>query len=146
MSNCALAEAGVLAGRAETALEHLAAAQEHAERYGEGFMLAEVHRLHATALCALNASASECEGRLRTALGIAQRQGAKTWELRAAVDLARLWSRQSRITDAHDLLALVYASFTEGFDLPDMIEAKALLYELMLPVPTKPVPAITVSK
>jgi class 3 adenylate cyclase len=130
MSNCVLAEAGVLAGRPETALDHLAAAQEHAERYGEGFMLAEIHRLHATALCALNAPASECEGRLRTALGIAQRQGAKTWELRAAVDLARLWRDQSRITDAHDLLALVYASFTEGFDLPELIKAKSLLDEL----------------
>jgi class 3 adenylate cyclase len=130
MSNCVLAEAGVLAGRPETALEHLAAAQEHAERYGEGFMLAEIHRLHATALCALNAPKSECEGRLRTALGIAQRQGAKTWELRAAVDLARLWRDQSRMTDAHEMLALVYASFTEGFDLPDLIEAKALLDEL----------------
>jgi class 3 adenylate cyclase len=142
MSNCVLAEAGVLAGRPETALEHLAAAQEHAERYGEGFMLAEIHRLHATALCALNAPASECEGRLRTALGIAQRQGAKTWELRAAVDLARLWRDQSRITDAHDVLALVYASFTEGFDLPDLIKAKSLLDELDAALPTKPVPAI----
>jgi hypothetical protein len=130
MSNCELAEAGMLAGRPKTALEHLAAAQEHAERYGEGFMLAEIHRLHAAALCALNAPASECETRLRTALGIAQRQGAKTWELRAAVDLARLWRDQSRITDAHDLLAPVYTSFTEGFDLPDLIEAKALLDEL----------------
>jgi hypothetical protein len=65
-----------------------------------------------------------------SALGIAQRQGAKTWELRAAVDLARLWRDQSRITDAHDLLAPVYTSFTEDFDLPDLIEAKALLDEL----------------
>ena len=52
------------------------------------------------------------------------------WELRAGVDLARLWRDQSHITDAHDLLALAYASFTEGFDLPDLIEAKALLDEL----------------
>jgi predicted ATPase len=130
MSNCVFAEASVSASRPETALEHLAAAQEHAERNGEGFMLAEIHRLHATALCALNAPASECERRLRNALGIAQRQGAKTWELRAAVDLARLWRDQCRITDAHDVLALVYASFTEGFNLPDLMEAKSLLDEL----------------
>ena len=133
MSNCVLAEAGLLAGRPQTALEHLATAQEHAEHYGEGFMLAEIHRLHATAMCALNAPASECEGQLRTALDIAQRQGAKTWELRAAVDLARLWRDQSRITDAHDLLARVYASFTEGFDFPDLIEARFLLDELDAP-------------
>lgn len=130
MSNCVLAEASVLAGRPETALEHLAAAQEHAERNGEGFMLAEIHRLHATALCALNGPASECEGQFRTALGIAQRQGAKTWELRAAVNLARLWRDQSRITDAHDVLAPVYASFTEGFDTADQKDAKALLAQL----------------
>jgi predicted ATPase len=130
MSNCVLAEVGLLAGRPQTALEHLATAQEHAEHYGEGFMLAEIHRLHAPAMCALNAPASECEGRLRTALDIAQRQGAKTWELRAAVELARLWRDQSRITDAHDLLARAYASFTEGFDFPDLIEARLLLDEL----------------
>ena len=130
MSNCVLAEAGVLAGRPETALEHLAAAQEHAERYGEGFMLAEIHRLNATALCALNAPASECEGRLRTALGIAQRQGAKTWELRAAVDLARLWRDQERNFEARDLLAPIYGWFTEGFDTVDLKTAKALLVEL----------------
>lgn len=130
MSNCVLAEVGVSAGRPEMALEHVAAAQEHAERYGEGFMLAEIHRLHATALRALNAPAFECEERLRSALGVAQRQGAKTWELHAAVDLARLWRDQSRITDAHDLLAPIYSSFTEGFDLPDLIETKALLDEM----------------
>jgi predicted ATPase len=130
MSNCVLAEAGVLAGRPETALEHLAAAQEHAERYGEGFMLAEIHRLHATALCGLNAPASEREGRLRTALGIAQRQGAKTWELRAAVDLARLWRYQERNFEARDLLGPIYGWFTEGFDTVDLKAAKALLVEL----------------
>ena len=130
MSNCVLAEAGMLAGRPETALEYLASAQGHAERYGEGFMLAEIHRLHATALCGLNAPASEREGRLRTALGIAQRQGAKTWELRAAVDLARLWRDQERNFEARDLLGPIYAWFTEGFDTVDLKAAKALLVEL----------------
>ena len=59
------------------------------------------------------------------------------------MDLARLWRDQSHITDAHGLLALVHASFTEGFDLPDLIEAKALLDELDAALPTKPVPALT---
>ncbi|OKO89352.1 hypothetical protein AC629_06565 [Bradyrhizobium sp. NAS80.1] len=132
MSNWVLAEAGVLAGRPETALEHLAAAQEHAERFDEGFMLAEIHRLHATALCALNAPASEREGRLRRALGIAQRQGARTWELRAAMDLARLWRDQGKRETARDLLVPVYGRFTEGFDTLDVKQAKALLDELAL--------------
>jgi DNA-binding winged helix-turn-helix (wHTH) protein len=130
MSHSVLAEAGLLASRPQTALEHLAKAQEHAEHYGEAFMLAEVHRLHAKALCALNAPASEREGRLRTALDIAQRRGAKVWELRAAIDLARLWRDQDRVTHAHDLLAPVHASFTEGSDLPDLTEARLLLDEL----------------
>jgi predicted ATPase len=132
MSNWVLAEAGVLAGGPETALEHLAAAQEHAERFDEGFMLAEIHRLQATALCALSAPASEREGRLRRALGIAQRQGAKTWELRAAMDLARLWRDQGKRENARNLLVPLYGWFTEGFDTLDLKQAKALLDELAL--------------
>ena len=52
------------------------------------------------------------------------------WELRAAVSLARLWSEEGRRAEARDLLAPVYAWFTEGFDTPDLKEAKALLAEL----------------
>jgi hypothetical protein len=63
----------------------------------------------------------------RKALSIAEEQGAKLWELRAAVSLARLRRDQSRLTEARDLLATVYGWFTEGFDTPDLKEAKALL-------------------
>ena len=63
-------------------------------------------------------------------MGIAQEQEAKLWELRAAVSLARLWRDQSRCGEAHDVLAPVYGWFTEGFDTPDLKEAKALLDEL----------------
>ena len=58
---------------------------------------------------------------------MAQRQDAKWWELRAATTLARLWARQGERRKAHDLLAPVYGWFTEGFDTPDLREAKALL-------------------
>jgi len=64
------------------------------------------------------------------ALGIAAEQGAKLWELRAAASLARLRRDQGRHAEARDLLALVYGWFTEGFDTPDLKEAKALLDEL----------------
>ena len=61
------------------------------------------------------------------ALTIAGEQGAKLWELRAAVSLARLRSNQGRLAEARDLLAPVYGWFTEGFDTADLKEAKALL-------------------
>ena len=61
---------------------------------------------------------------------IARGQQAKTWELRAAVGLARLWREQSRRRDAYELLAPVYGWFAEGFDTPDLRKAAALLKEL----------------
>jgi len=67
----------------------------------------------------------------RKALNIAREQEAKLWELRAAVSLARLRRDQGRRTDGHDLLAPVYAWFTEGFDTQDLKEAKALLDRLV---------------
>ncbi len=66
----------------------------------------------------------------RKALSIAREQEAKLWELRAAASLARLWHGQGRRAEARDLLAPVYGWFTEGFDTPDLKEAKALLDEL----------------
>ena len=58
--------------------------------------------------------------------------GAKLWELRAAVSLARLWAEQGRLVEARDLLAPVHGWFTEGFDMPDLLEARALLDALAL--------------
>jgi predicted ATPase len=66
----------------------------------------------------------------RKALSIAEEQRAKLWELRAAASLARLRRDQGRHTEARNLLAPVYGWFTEGFDTPDLTEAKALLDEL----------------
>ena len=66
----------------------------------------------------------------RRALSIAQEQEAKLWELRAVVSLARLRRDQGWCAEARDLLAPVYGWFTEGFDTPDLTEAKALLDEL----------------
>ena len=61
------------------------------------------------------------------ALSVARRQGGKLWELRAATSLARLWHDQGKRAEARDLLAPVYGWFTEGFDMPVLKEAKALL-------------------
>ena len=65
-----------------------------------------------------------------TAIAIAQQQKARTFELRAAMSLARLWRDQGKRDEAHNLLAPVYGWFTEGFDTLDLKEAKALLDEL----------------
>jgi predicted ATPase len=72
----------------------------------------------------------EGQASLQQAIRIAQDQHAKSLELRAARDLARLWGEQGRRAEARDLLAPVYGWFTEGFDTPDLKEAKALLAEL----------------
>ena len=68
--------------------------------------------------------------RFEQALEIARKQSAKSWELRAATSLARLWQGQGKTTEAHDLLAPVYNWFMEGFDTADLQEAKMLLAEL----------------
>ena len=90
---------------------------------------AELHRVTGTVLLAEN-KLDEAQASLRQAIRIAQAQQAKSLELRAARDLARLWGEQGRRTEARDLLAPVYGGFTEGFDTPDLKEAKALLAEL----------------
>ena len=69
----------------------------------------------------------EAEACFQQALAIARQQQAKSWELRAATSLTRLWHQQGKHQEAHDLLAPVYSWFTEGFDTADLQEAKALL-------------------
>jgi class 3 adenylate cyclase/tetratricopeptide (TPR) repeat protein len=96
---------------------------------GEHGWDAELHRLVGTVLLAEN-KLNEGEASLRQAMRIAQAQQAKSLELRAVRDLARLWSEQGRRTEARDLVAPVYSWFTEGFDTADLKEAKALLDQL----------------
>jgi tetratricopeptide (TPR) repeat protein len=76
------------------------------------------------------ANAAEAEGWLEQAVKIAQEVGAPMLELRAALRLSRLWRAQGKIEPARDLLAGAYAQFTEGFGLPDLLQAQALLAEL----------------
>ena len=74
--------------------------------------------------------AAKEEAYFERALTIARQQQAKSWELRAAMSLARLWRDQGKVQQARELLAPVYGWFTEGFDTRDLKEAKALLKEL----------------
>jgi predicted ATPase len=75
-------------------------------------------------------NAAKAEAYLERALAIARSQQAKSWELRAAMSMARLWRDQGKRQHAYDLLAPVYGWFTEGFDTLDLKQAKALLDEL----------------
>jgi len=72
----------------------------------------------------------EGEACYRRAIEVSSGQGARTLELRAATSLARLWNDRGKNAEARDLLAPVYGWFTEGFDTPDLKEAKAVLDEL----------------
>jgi predicted ATPase len=74
--------------------------------------------------------ASGAETCFQHAMGIARQQHAKSWELRAATSLARLWQSQGKCEEARKLLAPVYNWFTEGFDTVDLQEAKAVLEEV----------------
>ena len=124
-----LAEGLIRHGDRMAALAALREGLEIARSTGEHGWDAELHRLAGTLLVAEN-KLNEGEASLQQAIRIAQAQQAKSLELRAARDLARLWGEQGRRTEARDLLAPVYDWFTEGFDIADLKEAKALLDQL----------------
>ena len=126
-----LAEALALAGKIEEGLAALDDALAKAAVSGAKGYNAEIHRLCGELTGRLpHPDPAKAEDSFRTALAIAREQGTRGYELRAATSLARLWREQGRREEAHDLLAPVYASFTEGFDTEDLKEAKALLDEL----------------
>jgi predicted ATPase len=92
---------------------------------------AEVHRVAGEiALKSPEPDAAKGETYFQRALAVARKQKAKSWELRAATSLARLWCDHGKAQQARELLAPVYGWFTEGFDTRDLKEAKALLEEL----------------
>jgi predicted ATPase len=98
---------------------------------GERWFEAEVNRLAGEiALKSPQHEVTKAQAYFERALTIARQQQAKSWELRAAMSMARLWRDQGKRDEARDLLAPVYGWFTEGFDTVDLKEAKALLEEL----------------
>jgi predicted ATPase len=91
----------------------------------------EAYRLEgALLLQQANPEAARAEACFQQALALARHQQAKSWELRSAVSLSRLWQQQGKRGAAYELLAPIYGWFTEGFDTADLQEAKALLDEL----------------
>jgi predicted ATPase len=124
------ANALCVAGRVDEALVVINQAQELAETTGHRTYLAEVYRIKGQVLLQRDAQHGNAEEYFLKAIDVAKSQDAKSWELRAATSLARLWQSLGRATEAHDLLAPVYNWFTEGFDTKDLKDAKALLDEL----------------
>jgi DNA-binding NtrC family response regulator/predicted ATPase len=116
-------------GPAEAGLHVVDEALTLVERYGVRYYEAELYRLKGTFLSNLaNADVRQAEACFQHALGIAQRQQAKAWELRAVMSLMRLWYRQGKREVGRQQLHEVYRWFTEGFDTADLREANALLH------------------
>jgi predicted ATPase len=94
-------------------------------------MSAELHRLTGEiALLEPDPDRAKAQTHFERALAVARQQQAKSWELRAATSLARLWRDQGKVQQVPELLAPIYGWFAEGFDTRDLKEAKALLDEL----------------
>jgi DNA-binding SARP family transcriptional activator/predicted ATPase len=124
-----LAEGHRRAGQASEGLETLAEALAFVRETGERFYEAEIHRLQGELLL-VQGDTGRAEASFQRAVEIACQQGAKSWELRAVVSLSRLWQGQSKMDEAQQVLAETSGWFTEGFDTPDLKEARALLEEL----------------
>jgi class 3 adenylate cyclase/predicted ATPase len=126
-----VAEACKATNRGEEGLRVLDEALTEVDKTGERWFDPELYRLKGDLLLQLSPSYhTEVETCFLHAISIAQSQQAKSWELRAATSLAKLWQQQGKRQEAHDLLAPVYEWFTEGLDTADLKDAKALLDEL----------------
>ena len=124
-----LAEFYGAAGQAERGIALAEEALQLMEKTEERLYEADGHRVKGD-LFALSGKSSEAEACFRQAIEIARRQQAKSWELRATLSLSRLLQKQGRSEEARKLLSEIYGWFTEGFDTPDLQEAKALREEL----------------
>ena len=129
LSNLARAHAEL--GQFDDAWRCIGEAMTAVETTKERWCEAEVNRIAGEiALMSPEPDAAKAEAYFERALAVARQQQAKSWELRAAMSLARLWRDQGKPQQARELLAPVYGWFTEGFDTRDLKEAKALLEEL----------------
>ena len=123
-----MAEAAGYTGDVDQGLHLLAEALAAFEASGRGDMLTEAYRLQGEFLLRQAVpDAIQAEACFQQALALARRQQARSWELRAAMSLARLWQQQGKRAAAYELLAPIYGWFTEGFDTADLQEAKTVL-------------------
>jgi adenylate cyclase len=124
------AQACAQAGRGDDALQAIEDALAISQKAGECWAMPEVLRIKAQLLQGTGRGVAEVEAILLRSLEMARGQQARSWELRTACDLARLWRDQGRGTEALKLLKAVYKQFTEGFETADLREAKALIVGL----------------
>ena len=122
-----LVDATLANGLVQEASRTLDKAFDLVERTGERWWEAELHRLRGQCLVKTTGRTHEAEVCYQNALRIAREQGARSLELRTATSLSQLWRDQNKKQDARDLLAPVYDWFTEGFDTPDLKDARVLL-------------------
>ena len=125
-----LCPALLLRNEPETALEVIDRGLSIVSHNSERFLEAELYRLKARAVLMRGAPDAEAESLLEQALITARGQQARSLELRAATDLARLWINQGKRAEARDVLESIYGRFSEGFDTQDLNEAKAVLAQL----------------
>jgi predicted ATPase len=124
------------AGRPEEGLAVIAETREFVERTGELYRRPDVDRIHGKLLLKLAPPSdriiAEAEQRFLSAIEIARSFHVRSFELRAAFSLARLWKTQGRIDEARGLLQPIYASFTEGMNTPFLRHTQALLESMAL--------------
>ena len=126
-----LAEAYAKLGRSEEGIAAIAEEMELMEKTGLRFLEAELYRVKGElVLLQAPGAISTAESAFRQAVASARRQGAKSWELRATMSLARLLKSQGKRDEARSMLSEIYGWFTEGFDTADLKDARALLDEL----------------
>jgi predicted ATPase len=126
-----LATAYAQLGQLDDAWRHIGEAMSTTDATKERWTEAEINRVAGEiVLKSPKPNPSKAEEYFERALAVARQQQAKSWELRAAMSLARLWRDQGKVSEARELLAPVYDWFTEGFDTRDLKDAKALLEEL----------------
>jgi DNA-binding winged helix-turn-helix (wHTH) protein/tetratricopeptide (TPR) repeat protein len=118
-------------GRFDESLRLIEESLQFMERTGQRYYEAELHRMKGELLLArASSNAEQAAQSFHTAIEIARKQHAKSWELRATTNLARLLAKQHKQDKARPMLTEIYGSFTEGFDTPDLKDAKSLLAEL----------------
>ena len=126
-----LARAHAELGQFEEAWRCIGEAMTAVETTKEKWCEADIHRTAGEiALMLPEPDAAKAQAHFERAIAIAREQQAKSWELRAAMSMARLWRDQGKRQQARDLLAPIYGWFSEGFDMLDLKEAKALIDEL----------------